>query len=271
MKSLIALAFLAAAAGPVFAADPPETPSPAGSEAKPSSPRLRSKDDSSGSQGELLSPDVDVVDAPTTGVLDYGGYSARSRFYRAGGLLQYVSFGVFQGVNLGASVALDGLIGDGRIVRVRAPNAQVKWRFYEGDHKLPSLAIGFDGQGWGYNQNDRRYNHRQRGFYIVGSQELGVPGLMAHPSMNISDFDSNSIFGVIPVTYNFRDKFSLLAEWDAINNFYDSRLNAGVRVYVTPRFHVDFAVRAIGQGGHYSNGDSRGPERIVQLRYAASF
>lgn len=268
MKSLLVTALLGLTAGPAFAADPPETPA---SEAKPSSPRLRSKEASAGGGGELLSPDVDLIDTPTTAVLDYGGYSARSRFFRQGGLLQYVSFGVFQGVNLGASLTIDGLVGDNRIVRVRAPSAQVKWRFYEGDRSLPSLALGFDGQGWSYNQQDKRYNHRQRGFYVVGSQELGVPGFMFHPSVNVSDFDTNDIYGALPLSYNFRDKLTLMAEWDAINNFRDSRLNGGVRVYVTPRFQVDFAVRGIGQGGEYPNGDSRGPERVVQLRYAASF
>lgn len=274
MKSLLLLAVLGLAAAPGFAADPPEVTAP--SEAKPSSPRIRPKASgdskaSTGGNGELLSPDVDLIDTPTTAVLDYGGYSARSRFYRAGGLLQYISFGVFQGVNLGASVATDGLVGDSKVVRVREPAAQVKWRFYEGDRRFPSLAIGYDGQGWAYNQIDKKYNHRHRGFYFVGSQELGIPGFMVHPSINVSDFNTNGVFGAIPLSYNFRDKFSLILEWDNINNFFDSRLNTGVRVYVTSRFHVDFAVRSIGQAGSYPNGDPRGPERIVQLRYAGSF
>jgi hypothetical protein len=89
--------------------------------------------------------------------------------------------------------------------------------------------------------------------------------------MNISDFDGNSIFGSIPLTYNIKDKVSLMLEWDNINNFYDSRLNAGVRVYMTQHFHLDFAVRRIGQGGTYPNGDNRGSERIVQIRYTGNF
>jgi len=178
---------------------------------------------------------------------------------------------VYPGVNLGASGAIDGLIGDEHRVRLRAPTAQVKWRFFEGDAALPSLAVGFDGQGYKYNSGVRRFNQRQRGFYVVGTKELGVPGLQLHPSMNVSDFDGNAIFGSIPLTLNIRDKVSVLAEWDNIANFVDSRLNAGLRAYVTQNFHVDFAVRAIGAGGWYSDGTPRGPERIVQLRYANSF
>ncbi|MBI2386197.1 MAG: hypothetical protein HYV14_09315 [Elusimicrobia bacterium] len=216
-------------------------------------------------------PDTDVIDAPTTAVLDNYGYSARSRFYSRGGLLQYLSFGVYPGINLGASAAIDGLIGDERNVRMRAPTAQVKYRFYEGDSQLPSFAVGFDGQGYNYNTGIRRFNQRQRGFYVVATKELGVPGLELHPSFNVSDFDSNSIFGSIPLTINIRDKAAILLEWDNIANWSDSRFNAGLRAYLTPNFNVDFAVRAVGAGGLYSDGARRGPERVVQLKYSNSF
>ena len=218
-----------------------------------------------------VQPDTDVIDAPTTAVLDNYGYSTRSRFYSRGGILQYLSFGVYPGINLGASAAVDGLIGDERHVRMRAPTAQVKWRFYEGDNEMPSFAVGFDGQGYNYNATTRRFNQRQRGFFFVATKELGVPGLQIHPSINVSDFDTNGVFGSLPLTINIRDKAEILVEWDNINNWSDSRLNMGLRAYLTPNFHVDFAVRAIGAGGAYSDAGSRGPERVVQLKYSNAF
>jgi len=214
---------------------------------------------------------VNLIDAPTSSVLDYGGYSSQTRFFSRGGLLQHVSFGVFHRLNLGASANIDGLIGNERVVRVRAPQVQVKYRFHEGDRYIPSFAVGFDGQGWLYSSADKRYNQRQRGFYVAGSQELGLPGLQAHPSFNISDFDSNAIFGSLPLSLNIRDKASIMVEWDNIANWSDSRLNSGLRVYVTPNFHLDLAVRGIGQGGRYTDGSRKGPERIVQLRYSGNF
>jgi len=267
--TLAAFLALVLAAAPALAADPPK-PS---EDAKPIKikPKERSSASSEATSGGLLAPDTDNIDAPTAAVLDYGGYAARSRFYSNGGILQYVDFGVFQSLNLGASLTMDSIVGSSRDVRLRAPNAQVKYRFYDGDNIIPAFAVGYDGQGYDYNYIDKRYNHRQRGFYVVGSQELGVPGLEIHPSVNISDFDTNSFFGSIPLSFNIRDKAKLMAEWDNINNFHDSRVNAGLRAYLTPNFHVDFAVRSIGQGGHYANGDSRGPERIVQLRYSGNF
>ena len=216
-------------------------------------------------------PDSEIIDAPTSAVLDDHAYSTRSRFYSQGGLLEYLSFGVYPGVNLGVSAAVDSLIGDQKSVRVRAPNAQIKWRFFEGDQVLPSLAVGYDGQGYGYNTTIQRFNQRQRGFYLVGTKELGVPGLQIHPSFNISDFNSNAIFGSLPLTLNIRDRAEILLEWDNIANWSASRFNAGLRVFLTSNFHVDFAVRAIGAGGDYSDGAPKGPERIVQLKYSNSF
>ena len=236
-----------------------------------SSPRIRSKRAAAPASDSALQPDTEIVDAPTTGVLDYRGYSSRSRFYAQGGVLEYLSFGVYPGVNIGASMAGDGLIGDEKNVRMRAPTAQVKYRFYEGDQELPSLGMGYDGQGYRYNAASKRFNQRQRGFYVVATEEIGVPGFQVHPSFNISDFDSNAIFGSIPLTFNIRDKVELLAEWDNIANWSDSRFNAGLRFFLTEHFHVDFAVRAIGAGGLFSDGSPRGPDRIVQLKYSNSF
>ncbi len=245
----------------------------AADDATVSSPKIRTKHaaPAAASSDDAQSPDPEVIDAPTSAVLDDHAYSTRSRFYSQGGILEYLAFGVYPGVNLGASAAVDGFIGNQKNVRVRAPNAQVKWRFYEGDQALPSMAVGYDGQGYQYNSSIERFNQRQRGFYVVGTKELGIPGLQFHPSFNISDFNSNAIFGSLPLTYNIRDKVALLVEWDNIANWSDSRFNAGARFFLTQSFHVDFAVRSIGAGGAYSDGSPKGPERIVQLKYSNSF
>ena len=60
-------------------------------------------------------------------------------------------------------------------------------------------------------------------------------------------------------------------EWDNINSWNDSRMNMGLRAHLTRNFHVDFAVRAVGAAGSYSDGASKGPERVVQLKYSNSF
>jgi hypothetical protein len=232
---------------------------------------VKPKAEAEAATGRLLEPDLALVDTPTSAVLDYGGYSLTTRFFSDGGVLQRVSFGVFHRLNLGASLNIDRLIGSDNPARVRVPHVEVRYRFYDGERYLPSLAVGFDGQGHDYNPVAKRYNNRHRGFFLVATQEVGVPGLMIHPSLNISDFDSNSIFGAIPASFNIQDTVNLMLEWDNINNFDESRLNAGARFYVTDGLHLDFALRGLGQGGRFSNGASRGPERIAQIKYTGNF
>ena len=219
----------------------------------------------------LLAPDVSLIDTPTAAVIDYGSYSTTSRFFSGGGLLQHVSFGVFQGLNIGASIDIDAIIGSAKTVHVQDPDLQLKYRFYDGERWLPSLAAGYDGQGFEYNQPSKLYNNRHRGFFLVATEELGLPGLQIHPSFNVSDTNTRAFFGALPLAYNIRDKVLVMLEWDNINIASNSRFNAGLRAYVTPAFHFDLAVRAIGQNGYFSNGAPRGSERIVSLGYTGSF
>ncbi len=219
----------------------------------------------------LIEPDTMVIDAPTAATLDPRTFAVKSRLYSAGGFLQYFSLGAFRGLNIGASMSADGLVGNTSPIGVRTPQAQIKYRFYDGNRYLPALAIGYDGQGYDYNRVTHSYNEPGRGFYLVGSRELGIPGLELHPSINVSDVNPNSVFGALPLTYTIKNTVALLAEWDNIHNFVDSRVNLGLRIYVTSHFDIDIAARGVGQGGYYSDGTFRGPERIIQLRYIGNF
>jgi len=219
----------------------------------------------------LLLPDAELIDLPTAAALDLGGFYSRTRFFLQGGVLEWLAFGVYPRVNIGVSAHVDRLVGNATPVQITRPELQVKIRFFDGDRLIPAFAVGYDGQGYFYNRNEKRYNHRQRGLYVVGTQEIGLPGLQAHAGMNISDFDNNGLFGMMGVSMNVQDKLKLIAEWDNINNFHDSRANMGFRVYMTPFFNFDFSVRAIGHGGWYSNGVPRDAERIVQFKYTGNF
>lgn len=221
--------------------------------------------------GGVLLPDTQLIDVPTAAVADHGGFSSRTRFFSNGGVVEYLSFGVYPRLNLGASVDVEGLIGNRPPVRIIRPELQIKYRFYDGDRLIPAFAAGFDGQGYLHNRADKRYNQRQHGLYFMGSQEIGLPGLLAHAGMSISDFDSNDIGGILALSANIQDRVLPMLEWDNVNDFPDSRLNAGMRFYLMPNFHFDFALRGIGQGGRFSNGVVRGPERIVQFKYTGNF
>ena len=223
------------------------------------------------SEGALVPADTDLIDVPTAAILDYGGYSSRTRFFSNGGIMEWLGFGVFQRLNVGASMNVDRLIGTATPVQLTRPDLQVKFRFFDGDRVIPAAVVGYDGQGFLYNRPAQKYNQRQRGFYVAGSQEIGVPGLHGNLGMNISDFNSNAVFGFMAADYNLRDKVLLMWEWDNLSDWNDSRINMGFRTYVTPSFHLDFAVRGVGQGGTFSNGVTRGAERVVNFKYTGNF
>ncbi|MFA5137599.1 MAG: hypothetical protein WC728_00075 [Elusimicrobiota bacterium] len=219
----------------------------------------------------LLEPDTELIDVPTTAVLDQGGFSSRTRFFARGGLMEWLSFGVYPRVNIGASFNIDRLIGTDTPVRLARPELQLKLRFFDGDRTLPSLAIGFDGQGYLHNRPDKAYNQHERGLYVMGSHELGLPGLEFHAGTDIADFEADQVHGFLATSYNIQDKVKLMAEWDSIRDYSNSRVNMGMRTYLTPRFHIEFSVRAVGQGGCYPNGVRRGPERVAQVKYTGHF
>lgn len=220
--------------------------------------------------GEAFQHDTDLVDVPTAAVLDYGAVAARERFFTGGGVLSYLSFGVFQRLNIGASLNVDRLIGSDSPIQLTRPELQVKYRFYDGDQLLPAFAAGFDGQGMFYDRASKDYVERQRGLYIVGSKEIGTTGLFGHVGGNISDFDNNHVFGFLGLNWNIEDKVALIGEWDNIKNTSESRVNTGIRVYATPALAIDFAVREMGRSSTVG-GLKTQPERIVQMKYATNF
>lgn len=261
---LLAAALLVSQAVPSWAKPPKKAPKdPATSEGEAAKP--------GGKEPSLLEPDTSLIDVPTAGILDVGGFSTQTRFFSQGGVLEWLNFGVVHRVNLGASMNVEKLIGTGSPVQITRPELQIKFRFYDGDRLIPAFALGFDGQGYLYSRPDKQYNQRQRGLYVAGSQEIVWPGLQGHFGMNISDFDSNAIFGFMALGLDIQDKVTLMAEWDNIQDVFNSRINLGFKVHVTPNAHVGFSARAVGAGGDYPNGVARGAERVFQFKFTGNF
>ena len=221
---------------------------------------------------DMVLPDTELIDVPTAGILDYYGFMVKARFYSSGGVLGFLNFGVQERLNLGASMTVDRLVGSDSSVKMRKPEIRFKFRFYDGGYYIPALAVGYEGQGYYYDQADKKYLEKGKGLYLAGSKEIGVSNLMAHGGFNVSDFDRNYLFGFIGASYTLEDKVAFLLEYDNLFHSADpSRFNAGTRIYVTPYFQLDLAVREIGKDGHFDNGFARKPERIVQMRYNTNF
>ena len=220
----------------------------------------------------VVMPDIELVDIPTAGILDYGGFLMKTRFYNDGGVQGGLNFGVMERLNLGATMTVDKLIGNDSPIRMRRPEIQVKFRFYDGGYYVPAVALGYDSQGYYYNPDVKKYREKGKGLYLVGSKEVGISNFVLHGGFNVPDFDNSYFFGFVGANYTLEDKLSFILEYDNVFHTDDpSRFNAGTRIYITPYFQLDFALREIGRNGTFSNGAPRKSERIVQMRYNTSF
>ncbi|OGR82492.1 MAG: hypothetical protein A2902_05645 [Elusimicrobia bacterium RIFCSPLOWO2_01_FULL_64_13] len=213
---------------------------------------------------EELNPEgmVDLVDAQTTNIVDYGGYRANFRFYSAGGILSHLSFGVFQRLNIGASWDLEDLIGS-KSPSTNPPTLNAKFRVYDGGMRLPSVAVGYDGQGRFFNDAKDEYDERERGLYVVFGRELLLPKLEFYGGANIADFKGSKFLGTVGASYTIEQKVALITEYDNIRVARDNRWNAAVRVFPIPSLGIDFGFRRIAS--------NREKERIVRINYVGNF
>jgi hypothetical protein len=137
---------------------------------------------------------------------------------------------------------------------------------YDGNDYLPALALGYDNQGMLWQDNTRRFLHREKGFYLVGSHEMFVPNFDVHAGVNVFDFDEDAaVYGFFGSTFKITPNFALLMEYDNIRNGRDNRFNVGGRLWIAPYFNVDLAARNIPHGA------ARGGERIIRLNYVGHF
>lgn len=209
-------------------------------------------------------PVVQLIDIPTAEVVDHYAMDLSFRFYTGGGVLTKAAFGVFPRLNVGFGLDAENFVGD-QTVDLNRPTLNMKWRIYDGARTLPALALGYDGQGYFFNDVTDRYDQRERGLYAVGSGEIIVPGLSLHGGLNIYDFKTDDVYGFTALQYMIQDTAALILEAD--NLFHrprHNRFNIGGRYFVTPSFSIDLAVRSLWAA-------SRDPERIIRINYSAAF
>lgn len=216
--------------------------------------------------------DIDMIDLPTASTLDHYGFNFKTRLYSGGGMGLNLDFGVHERLSLGASIITDGLIGNASPIKMRSPEINVKFRVFDGGYYLPALALGYSGQGYFYDEDDKKYLEDERGLFIVGSKEVLFPALFVHSGLNISDFDDNKVFGFLGLMYTVEERLGLMAEYDNLfHSDKQDRFNVGARLYVASKLNVDLSVRELGKSGHYKNGAKRSAERIIQIRYITTF
>jgi hypothetical protein len=211
-----------------------------------------------------VSPQVEAVDIPTADILDPYTYSTNFRFYSEGGIASRLIIGPLKRVNLGVTFDAQNVIGAGTPHMV-TPTLYFKLRAFDGTDVLPAFALGYNGQGYLYQNSRRDFLEKEMGMYLVGSHEIFIPDFELHAGVNINQFNNTKTYGFFGATYKIVSTFALLAEYDNIRNGPDNRVNLGGRYWITSYFNVDVAARSVGRG------ESRGGERIVRLNYTGHF
>ena len=117
---------------------------------------------------------VDLVDMPTSNVIDYGGYRVNFRLYSEGGVVSHLSFGVFRHLNIGASWDNQKVIGTDN-QSTNSPTLNIKLRAFDGSYILPSFTIGYEGQGRFFDKTIDQYREREKGLFLVMGRELFFP------------------------------------------------------------------------------------------------
>jgi hypothetical protein len=216
---------------------------------------------------------TEIVETPNTEVVDYYSMDVSFRLYSNGGILSKLMFGVFKRLNIGCSWDVDKLIGT-QTPEARQPTLNLKFRIYDGSKNLPAFAIGYDGQGYNYNESSGTYLHKEKGIYFVSGMELLIKNLWFHLGSNIN-FSSDQknkaeVFGFTSIDYSILDKekklVSFLVEYDNLfKNSNDARLNAGLRVYPAQSLNIDLLFSDIASPKKYET------ERILRIDYQTTF
>ena len=119
-------------------------------------------------------------------------------------MLSKTAFGVFPRLSIGFGLDTEKLIGS-QNVDVSRPTLSVKLRIYDSERQLPALAIGFDGQGYFYDDQTDEYRQRERGLFLVSSSEIFVPDLSLHGGLNIYDFSEDDIYLFSGISYLWQE------------------------------------------------------------------
>jgi len=160
-----------------------------------------------------------MIDRPTAGMLHRGNYRITSDFFEEGGVLFGVSVGLLDKFDFGISYGGTNILGKRKPEMNPYPGVNVRLRILEETTAIPAVAIGFDWQGRGpYDKDKKRYQVKSPGFYAVASQNYSLAGnLSLHGGINLStetgdgDKDMDVFVGA---EKSIGTDFSALAEYD---------------------------------------------------------
>lgn len=208
-----------------------------------------------------------LMDTPTHSILDYGSYDLQFRIFSNGGVLTKLNFGIFKPLNIGVSWEVANIIGVDDVT-VAIPALQVKLNLYSGSEKLPGVAIGYDGQGYFYDSSKTDFIQKGKGVYVVAGKEILLPSLNLNIGLNVNEFKEPCLLGFVGASFVIvEETLMFMTEYDNIGKGAYARANAGLRLWVTENFDIDFMLR------NFTTTDKEkfGCERIFKVSYQSKF
>jgi hypothetical protein len=217
---------------------------------------------------------LDLIDIPTTEVNERYEMELNFRLYSNGGVVSRINFGVFQRLTIGCSLDIYSLIGTDTPI-VRQPSLYLKLRIFDGTKKLPSIALGFDGQGYRYDDKTGSYQHKERGLFIVFNTEILTKHLELNSGVNANSSKEENknvtnFYGFIGLSYpiqkNERKILCFMAELDNLfSDYLKNRYNIGVKIFPTENFNIDLVLKDIFSPNNLTI------ERLIKVAYQTQF
>ncbi len=186
------------------------------------------------------SPNLDIVDTPTTNTLLRGMYNFHMRFYEGGGLNTRAWVGFANVFMIGASFDLQNAIGQGN-VEGREPKVLAKVRIIEESIAFPSIALGYEPQTIGLTTFPM-------GIYVAASKII-MPNVVFSGGINNHNVFTNFVFsdnlGVFAgLIWMPGQDFAFIGEVnDIIQNA--RSVNVGIRYAFAPEIRIEFDFKGL--------------------------
>ena len=193
-------------------------------------------------------PNIDIVDTPTSNTLLRGMYNFHMRFYESGGVLTRAWVGFANTFMIGATFNLDNVIGVGTITG-REPKVLAKLRLIEDSAAFPALAVGYEPQAFGfYIAGNSSYSVRPIGAYAVVTKQLGIINLNGGiNNHNIwTNFNLSNDLGIFAgATVMLNPDFAVLLEYNDATSLTTNSLNLGFRYAFAPELRIEVDIKGL--------------------------
>ncbi len=227
-------------------------------------------------------PPRTLVDCPTSMTLPRGCFDLVMRIYPNGGIIGRTAIGLSNRFMIGISYGAERIIADAEPNWNPSMEFNIKLRLIDESVFFPSLAIGFNSQGYGFHDDEMdRYTYKSKGFYAVISRGLYLynASFGGHLGINYSlEYDKDkekdpNFFVGLDTQFNYNIGFVM--EYDmALNDNKSSQhygkgrgyLNMGIRWLYSENLEIAVMLKNLLNNRRDVNSFGRGL-RLTYIEY----